>query len=395
MSSLNPSNNIQPEIPSISRSLPQSIDVRETVALELLTQARELKKEAVSREQWEKLASLFTRIEALLDPASRHFSLTGDLSAEGVIHKVELPGRINSIATSLDGAMIVVGSGGREGAVDLFAYDSSGLTHLQSETLKSPHIARKITLNADNSLLAVAYDDGSLHVHQLQHQHLNPIPLFKEKTHGTLIRGLTFLNDTTLVATVSDRSLMVLELNNQSGKMVEIGRYSGNQIIRDIATSTDGSKIYLLEAEIQSEGNGLKVLDTNAKTGNNYKVKAIRRLSRPSALAAKPSGDEVVVGEHSGWVYLYDTKTAAVQKVGYPTSGPVRDISYSPTGELFAVAEGDSKGGIEVFKLLKEGRLSRVAHFNDNKGCTTVCFSQSQVYLVAGSADGTLRVFTA
>lgn len=374
----------------IGPTLPDNLSVRERVALELLHEAKGLQGEAHDHEEWKALSSIYSRIEALLDPGSRSFTVRGDLAKEGVVHQVQLTGRINSIATSLDGSMIIVGSGAREGAVDLFLYDENGLHHCPSQTLNSAHIARKVALNADSSLLAVAYDNGEIHVHRLRHGTIDPIPLFAERAHGTLIRGLSFKDDGSLVATVSDRSLMVLELDDRTGKMVERGRYSGHQLIRDVKASPDGRYIYLIEAEMQSEGNGLKILDTTQKVGSSYKVQAIRRIGRPSALGVHPDRDELVVGEHTGWIYLY---SGGAQKTGYPASGPAREISYSPAGNLFAVAEADSKGGVEVFTLLKEGRLSRVAYFLDSKGSSSVCFSSSQGYLVAGNPDGTLRVF--
>lgn len=376
----------EPEQTDSQLTLPSSMNSKEVRALHLIEAIAELAPKAETLADFKRLGRLMSSIDSLIALNPHHFSVMEDM-LKGEHLEFRLSRRINSFALSFDSTTFLAATGRREGALEVFSLDGP-IKH--DGTIPFPSTPVCLSFSPDNSLLAVGFNDGAVYLYRYAYSALTPEPLLRLPPTGAPNRALKFVDDSTIVSTVGNGAMMVLEPNYTTGTLKPRGRYGASSPILDADMSEDLTTIFLLDAGVNPHTSGVKILDASSTRRVGYKVLRFAAIERPTCLAMNPAHLQAAAGDSEGYLHLVTLGEGEVKVV--KTGAPIRDVAFSPDGGLIAVAHEERQGGVELFAI-EEGQLRRVAGFTDGEGYSALSFSPDGKFLLAGSRDGLIRVF--
>ena len=293
------------------------------------------------------------------------------------VFRLELPGRINSIAISPDGKSAI--SASENGAVDLWEVPTlpgADATN-QRELIQLDKAARFVAFSPGGKWVVAAGQDGSIETWEADTGRAAA-----SIQHGWDANTVAFSPDgRTAVSGAGDGSVLVWEID--SGKL--IARMDHGWEVNSVAYSTDGRQI-----SSASRNGTVRVWD--ATTGQP--LRSVSLGSSYASIALSPEGQRAVTGSGDGLVQVWDLSTGhEVSRLKHP--GMAISVAFSPDGRWIvssgqtdaASAQQDGTArvweaatGREVTRIQHRGWADSVGFSQDGRWVTSITYDTALVW---------------
>ncbi|KAL0272188.1 UNVERIFIED_CONTAM: hypothetical protein PYX00_005264 [Menopon gallinae] len=206
---------------------------------------------------------------------------------------------------------------------------------------------------------------------------------------GSQVNDLEITPDKQVIAAAGYQKILMFELNSKNPN--PIINYEG--IVKNVTSigfQEDGKWMYT-----GGEDCSARIWDLRSR---NLQCQRIFQVSAPvNCVKLHPNQSELVVGDQSGVIHLWDLKTDHNEQLIPEAEASIQDISIDPEGSYMAAV--NNKGHCYIWALTNSGadeptklnpKHKIVAH---NRYALSCVFSPDSTLLVTTSADQTARVW--
>lgn len=333
-----------------------------------------------------------------------------DVQSGRALHAREAhAGRLRALALTPDG--VTLASGGDDGQVKLWT--TTGLEPLQTLHAHTSFV-RSLAFHPYHRQLASGSENGTVKLWDVARAHAAPIftgrysisklafhPAGSLLTgaadryiylwdvdsgrlkgsfteHTSRIRDLTFVGDTTILASGGeDQTIRLWDM--ETGKCTqELQGYNG--WIRRLACSPDGQSLC---STTYSKGVVLRDLESGRE------VRSYQANRDVEAAAFSPDGNTLAAGDDDGTVYLWEVHSGRCRRILQGHADRVRAVAFHPQRPLLASSSADA--AIKLWDL-QSGECLRT--LSEHRGAVlSLAFNPDGTTLASGSYDGTIRLW--
>ena len=241
-----------------------------------------------------------------------------------------------------------------------------------------------LAFNADGTKLAVGRKDGKISVSDLREPQPDPVPL----NNDVMVVSVTFSPDGRYLASAHDGKIRLWDLRHPEKKPTELELPAGQGIVRSVAFSPDGERL-----ASGGEDAAVRIWELHKMRPT---VLAGSGQAAVHSVAFSPNGEKVAWGDYDGRVgrvRISDPRNPGAEAGVLPgiAEGDVFAIAFSPDGKKMASGSEDSIVRIWDLGALQRDPVELAAP--PGRAVWSVAFSPDSDHLAAGTADGTLRVW--
>ncbi len=286
---------------------------------------------------------------------------------------------ITGVAFSPDGALVATTCGDHMTRI-WDARDGRALA-----VVPGPWFMRSLAFSPDGRYLAASADPGPVCLYQLNG--------WREQRrlvgHSYGAQCVTFHPHLPRLASGSDDcSIIVWDAEKAS----RVRHWQAYKIwVTGLTYSPDGS----LLASVCGNSSGYSFAsDHSIHLWNADNGTLKKRLPRPPpmgvhALAFDPTGRQVVAGDDSGTVYLWDVGSGKTVRSENLDASPIRSVAFADGGRHVVV--GHVRGTVALIDLEKKGSIRRILM---PKGCARLAVDDRSQRVVVGDPNGGLSALT-